>query len=232
MALCAPKPRHFPGQIQRKIQVVLRQGRRISERQQYRQATEENGKHHQRERFDLFQKQHVRELTDGVPERCHQKKYASTGTTRLLFIRMFAEFSTLRIIRCKKLIYVWDDEKYKFIKLSGLDKGITNGEFHNQAGFSREEQSLRRVTYGTNEINVPVQSILTLLVLEALTPFYVFQLFSLIVWFAEAYYYYTIAIIIMSVFGISTSIIQTRKVNHRELLSTKLLLVFFRIKKI
>lgn len=145
---------------------------------------------------------------------------------------MFAEFSTLRIIRCKKLIYVWDDEKYKFIKLSGLDKGITNGEFHNQAGFSREEQSLRRVTYGTNEINVPVQSILTLLVLEALTPFYVFQLFSLIVWFAEAYYYYTIAIIIMSVFGISTSIIQTRKVNHRELLSTKLLLVFFRIKKI
>jgi cation-transporting ATPase 13A2 len=145
---------------------------------------------------------------------------------------MFAEFSTLRIIRCKKLIYVWDDEKYKFIKLSGLDKGITNGEFHNQAGFSREEQSLRRVTYGTNEINVPVQSILTLLVLEALTPFYVFQLFSLIVWFAEAYYYYTIAIIIMSVFGISTSIIQTRKVNRGELLSTKLLLVFFRIKKI
>jgi cation-transporting ATPase 13A2 len=129
------------------------------------------------------------------------------------------KFSTLRIIRCKKLIYVWDDEKYKFIKLSGLDKGITNGEFHNQAGFSREEQSLRRVTYGTNEINVPVQSILTLLVLEALTPFYVFQLFSLIVWFAEAYYYYTIAIIIMSVFGISTSIIQTRK-NQKNLKGT------------
>ncbi|RZC32699.1 cation-transporting ATPase 13A3, partial [Asbolus verrucosus] len=129
------------------------------------------------------------------------------------------ELPQLRIVRCKKLIYVWDDEKYKFIKLSGLDKGITNTEFHSHKGLTKEEQSLRRISYGTNEINVPVQSILTLLVLEALTPFYIFQLFSLVLWLCEYYYYYTIAIIIMSVFGISTSIIQTRK-NQKNLKGT------------
>lgn len=53
---------------------------------------------------------------------------------------------------------------------------------------------------------------MTLLVLEALTPFYIFQLSSLVVWFAELYFYYAIAIIIMSAVGIVTSIVQTRKV--------------------
>ncbi|KYB27139.1 polyamine-transporting ATPase 13A3 [Tribolium castaneum] len=129
--------------------------------------------------------------------------YLDDGTRKRL--------TQVRIVRCKKLTYIWDEEKYKFIKLSGLDKGIACREFHEQKGYKKEEQNRRRITYGTNEINVPVQSIVTLLVLEALTPFYIFQLFSLIVWFAEAYYYYTIAIVIMSVFGISTSIIQTRK---------------------
>lgn len=61
-------------------------------------------------------------------------------------------------------------------------------------------------------MDVPVSTVLNLLVLEALTPFYIFQVFSLFVWFAEAYYYYTIAIVFMSVVGIGSSVIQTRKV--------------------
>ncbi|XP_050301923.1 polyamine-transporting ATPase 13A3-like isoform X2 [Anthonomus grandis grandis] len=60
---------------------------------------------------------------------------------------------------------------------------------------------------------------MTLLVLEALTPFYIFQLFSLLVWLCEQYYYYAVAIVIMSVVGISTSIIQTRK-NQQNLKGT------------
>lgn len=70
--------------------------------------------------------------------------------------------------------------------------------------------------YGYNDINVPVQTVLTLIILEALTPFYIFQIFSLIVWLSELYFYYTFAIIIMSVVGITTTIIQTRKVSHHS----------------
>nr|CAH7713816.1 unnamed protein product [Callosobruchus chinensis] len=50
-----------------------------------------------------------------------------------------------------------------------------------------------------------------LLVLEALTPFYIFQMCSLMIWLAEDYIYYTVAIMIMSAVGITTSVIQTRK---------------------
>lgn len=124
-----------------------------------------------------------------------------------------------RTIRCMKLTYIWDDEKHAFMKLAGFDKGITREELHSFSGQSQEKQVIKRIIYGNNEISVPVQTVLTLLVLEALTPFYVFQLFSLIVWMCELYFYYTIAIIIMSVVGITTSIIQTRK-NQKNLKGT------------
>ncbi|XP_018565908.2 probable cation-transporting ATPase 13A3 [Anoplophora glabripennis] len=124
-----------------------------------------------------------------------------------------------RTIKCMKLTYIWDDEKRNFIKLAGFDKGITREELHGFSGQSQAKQVFKRIIYGNNEISVPVQTVLTLLVLEALTPFYVFQLFSLIVWLCELYLYYTIAIIIMSVVGITTSIIQTRK-NQKNLKGT------------
>ncbi|CAH1140797.1 unnamed protein product [Phyllotreta striolata] len=124
-----------------------------------------------------------------------------------------------RIIKCKKLLYVWDDDTETFEKLMGFDKGVTRRQLHACKGQSKEKQQVKRVIYGNNEISVPVQTILTLLVLEALTPFYMFQLFSLIVWLAENYYYYGVAIVIMSVVGIGTSIVQTRK-NQKNLRGT------------
>lgn len=68
--------------------------------------------------------------------------------------------------------------------------------------------------YGSNEIIVPIHSIITLLFLEVLNPFYVFQLFSFCLWFADDYMYYALAILAMSVFGIVMAIIQTRKVSE------------------
>ncbi|XP_019875008.2 polyamine-transporting ATPase 13A3 isoform X2 [Aethina tumida] len=170
-------------------------------------------------------------ITDNYKGKC--KSYfvkdviilSPSASSKDLFLEFYLCDGTLKrlpfvkTIRCKKLTYIWDEDRNKFVKLAGLDKGISKSTLHTFSGYSKEEQDLRRIIYGYNEIVVPVQTILTLLVLEALTPFYMFQLFSLIVWFCEYYYYYTIAIIIMSVFGISSSIIQTRK-NQQNLKGT------------
>ncbi|CAH1118488.1 unnamed protein product [Phaedon cochleariae] len=124
-----------------------------------------------------------------------------------------------RIIRCKKLLYIWDDEKETFFKLAGFDKGLQRTELFSLKGQSKEKQDIKRIIYGENEISVPVQTITKLILLEALTPFYIFQLFSLTVWMVELYFHYTVAIIIMSVVGISTSVLQTRK-NQKNLKGT------------
>jgi len=57
-----------------------------------------------------------------------------------------------------------------------------------------------------------VQSLLKLLLLEVINPFYIFQLFTLCVWASEEYYYYLVAIVLMTAFGVISTIIQTRKV--------------------
>lgn len=72
---------------------------------------------------------------------------------------------------------------------------------------------VRRLLYGANDMEIRVQSVVELVLLELLNPFYVFQIFSLGVWFSEGYYYYTIAIIIMSTFGITFTVRQTRRVS-------------------
>ncbi|GLV38282.1 anne boleyn [Carabus blaptoides fortunei] len=123
----------------------------------------------------------------------------------------YREAKTIRAFWVKKLCYIWDEKQEKFMRLVGLDKGVTNEEFHKFAGFNAKDQDLRRIIYGPNEITVPVQSTLTLLVLEALNPFYVFQVCTFAVWLADSYYYYLIAIVIMTVYGIATSIFQTRQ---------------------
>ncbi|XP_053988390.1 polyamine-transporting ATPase 13A3-like [Hylaeus volcanicus] len=114
---------------------------------------------------------------------------------------------------CKKQCYIWDITQNTFARLVGLDKYTlcSDLDLSSNQGLSKEEQSLRRIVYGSNEIIVPVQSIGVLLLLEVLNPFYIFQVFTLCVWFAEGYLYYTVAIICMSLFGIISSIIQTRK---------------------
>ncbi|KAG8223414.1 hypothetical protein J437_LFUL003687 [Ladona fulva] len=139
------------------------------------------------------------------------KFYLSNGTVK--------ETESIRHFSCKKEVYVWDEDLERFIKLSGLETAMTNGDFHRAQGLTEQEQSLRQIAYGPNEILTPVQSLLTLLVLEVLDPFYVFQAFSLAVWCAEEYYYYAIAIFIMSFFGVTSSIFQTRK-NQKQLKRT------------
>ncbi|XP_032458038.1 probable cation-transporting ATPase 13A3 isoform X2 [Nasonia vitripennis] len=118
-----------------------------------------------------------------------------------------------RAFWCKKLCYIWDNTRCEFSKLTGLDSYINCSDLNKEKndGLAREEQILRRIVYGNNEILVPVQSIGVLLVLEILNPFYIFQIFTLGVWLPEGYVYYSVAIVCMSVFGIASSILQTRK---------------------
>ncbi|XP_030379323.1 probable cation-transporting ATPase 13A3 isoform X2 [Scaptodrosophila lebanonensis] len=123
----------------------------------------------------------------------------------------FKNCRSLRIFRCKQLVYAWDASTNSFNKINGLDCNVPCSYFHQQRGLSEQEQLSRRIVYGSNEITVPYRDVKTLLFLEVLNPFYVFQIFSVILWFTYDYYYYACVIILMSVFGIGMSIIQTKK---------------------
>ena len=48
--------------------------------------------------------------------------------------------------------------------------------------------------------------------LQALNPFYIFQLFSCALWFGDEYYYYASCIIVVSCVSLAVHIYQTRSV--------------------
>lgn len=117
----------------------------------------------------------------------------------------------MRLFKCKQLRYIWDERSSEFVKLKGLDANVPATLLHQLKGLDVHTQRSRQLVYGLNQIFIPLKSVLTLLFLEALNPYYVFQVFSVILWFCYDYYYYAVVIVLMSVFGITMSIIQTRK---------------------
>lgn len=118
--------------------------------------------------------------------------------------------SLIRFFIVKKLKYVWDPETRKYIPLRGLDKDHKLSYFHKVKGLSEKDQRKRRILYGANNIEVHVTSIATLLYKQVLSPFTIFQVFSMCVWYADEYYIYATCIVVVTTLSIILTIYQTR----------------------
>ncbi|XP_048833620.1 polyamine-transporting ATPase 13A3 isoform X1 [Brienomyrus brachyistius] len=132
-------------------------------------------------------------------------------------IRKFqAEYQPLEIryFTLHSTKYYWNNEVQNFEVLMGLeDLEVTCSSIHmeHSTGLARSQQEYRRLFFGINEIAVKVPSVFKLLIKEVLNPFYIFQLFSVILWSADEYYYYAMAIVLMSVISIATSLYTIKK---------------------
>lgn len=132
----------------------------------------------------------------------------------------FESVDSITFFDNKKVRYIWSPERKNFVKVPSLDSlELECSFFHRLEGLTPEEQDKRRFLYGPNEIEVKVQSILEILFNEVLGPFYVFQVFSIILWGFEEYLYYASCIIIMSSLGLISSVIQIRR-NQTQLRDT------------
>uniref|UniRef100_UPI00398F33FC polyamine-transporting ATPase 13A2 isoform X2 n=1 Tax=Pristiophorus japonicus TaxID=55135 RepID=UPI00398F33FC len=122
------------------------------------------------------------------------------------------EKNVIRYYTFEGLRYIWIEKRRSFCKLSVLEEALTCGDIHRQQrGLSRHNQNTKRRVYGPNVIDVPVKSYFRLLIEEVLNPFYIFQIFSIILWITEEYYYYAGCILFISVISIGISLYQTHK---------------------
>lgn len=123
----------------------------------------------------------------------------------------------VRYIQVQKIRYIWDGSEKLFAKAGVLEDYYTCSSIHENfgGGFAQEEQDVRRLICGPNIIDVGITPIWKLLFKEVLSPFYVFQLFSVCLWFAEEYIEYSVAIIIMSFICIGLSVYTLRQQSVR-----------------
>lgn len=126
----------------------------------------------------------------------------------------------VRFFENKKIRYIWDDEEGNFVRLRGFDKNVTFSKLQSMTkGLSKLESGRRMQLFGENAINIEIQSYFKILFQEVLGPFYIFQLFSITIWFNDDYYYYGTCIIIMSLLSLVSSVIQIRR-NQEQLKAT------------
>ncbi|KAL7637604.1 UNVERIFIED_CONTAM: hypothetical protein RMT77_012333 [Armadillidium vulgare] len=187
------------------------------------------------EKYKKFKRTFVKEIhvlsADGVSDRSkplpRQEITSNNGketpSSNYLIIPtrsgQMKEVKEIRWFNCKKLSYLWDSETESFYRISGLDVGQTLSDLHYYQGLNWTERLLRRVVYGENDIKVPVTPILTLLFLQVLNPFYIFQAFSVLLWYLNEYQYFATIIVVTSIVSICYEVFQMHR-NQVALSST------------
>lgn len=151
-----------------------------------------------------------------IPNRLANITYATGNTTDPTGSVKSTQisFDAVRYFITKKVKYIWDYEEQRFVKIKGMAEEVPCNHFHQQQGLSYAEQCARRAKYGINSIRIHVTPIVVILFNEVLSPFYIFQVFSVCVWFYEKYREYAVCIIVISILSITVTIYQTRKMQR------------------
>ena len=117
-----------------------------------------------------------------------------------------------RMIVFRHTRYVFDAASRSFVRLStasavtcsDIDAVMTDG-------LSSKAASRRYSLHGGNELSIRVPSVPSLLIHEVLHPFFVFQLFSLVLWCFEQYFYFAACIFLIASVSIATTVLETRR---------------------
>lgn len=82
-------------------------------------------------------------------------------------------------------------------------------------GIDNDMQIDRETVFGPNIIDINEKTTVQLLVDEVLHPFYIFQVFSIILWAFDEYYYYATCIFIISVISVGNTLVETKQTLKR-----------------
>eukprot|EP00455_Lapot_gusevi_P027394 TRINITY_DN289_c0_g1_i1.p1 TRINITY_DN289_c0_g1~~TRINITY_DN289_c0_g1_i1.p1 ORF type:complete len:1136 (+),score=444.09 TRINITY_DN289_c0_g1_i1:64-3471(+) len=114
-----------------------------------------------------------------------------------------------RMLVFRYMRFVWNNHQYvpvpRFDQIRGTE---VRAVLHQ--GLNAEEATDKRILYGPNIINVVVKPWLQILVSEVFQPFFVFQIYSVILWCFEQYYIFAGTIFVLAVSSVTATLIETR----------------------
>lgn len=117
----------------------------------------------------------------------------------------------LIMFKYQELPYYYENGKFKplYFKTNLPNKVLidTYGQGYYDESIPKEYKTL----YGECLILVPVIPLPLMIFKELLNPFYLFQVYAVILWCFEEYYYYAIAIVIITSISFTSTIVTTRK---------------------
>ncbi|CAD6185047.1 unnamed protein product [Caenorhabditis auriculariae] len=132
---------------------------------------------------------------------------------------------TISFFTYRKLRFIWYSDQSKWISPADLDSQALFSTFtkrvddHN--GLTDDTATQKRTVYGTNSLNIEAKPLVQLLFAEVLSPFYIFQLGSVILWFCDDYQFYASVIVIISLGSIFLALRDLRKQERKVIKMTK-----------
>ncbi|XP_065319857.1 polyamine-transporting ATPase 13A3-like isoform X2 [Gordionus sp. m RMFG-2023] len=109
--------------------------------------------------------------------------------------------------------FYWNPHAQNFQRLEGIDKKLLCYQIVEDYshGLIPQERVQRSHIFGPNEIEIEIKSYFTLFFEEIVSPFYAFQIFSVVLWLCDHYYYYASCIILITTISIAVSLYETKK---------------------
>ncbi|ROW15439.1 hypothetical protein VPNG_02325 [Cytospora leucostoma] len=121
----------------------------------------------------------------------------------------------LRVLNYRYMRFYYHPQVDKFRLVQGWKDPLWTDIRSVREGIDSDEKDHRELVFGSNLIDIEQKSVFRLLVDEVFHPFYVFQIASLVLWSVDEYYYYAVAIFVMSVVSIGTTLVETRATMKR-----------------
>ncbi|XP_063379335.1 polyamine-transporting ATPase 13A3-like [Cydia fagiglandana] len=110
--------------------------------------------------------------------------------------------------------FVWLNDQGVFVNVQSLNEKLTiNLLMDNMSGINKRQQNELIKLYGTNSVEVEVKSYWTLFVNEVFNPFYLFQVFSIVLWSLDEYYQYATCVLILSAGSCMLALYQTKQMS-------------------
>lgn len=107
--------------------------------------------------------------------------------------------------------YIYDNENSSF---SCIRFNIKTSQENIQniftKGLNKEEIIYQTNIFGKSDLDIKIDSVFTLIIKEVTDPFYIFQLFSVLLWFFNDYQQYAIIIVVTTLISLIISVYETR----------------------
>ena len=148
----------------------------------------------------------IADITEDIPNH-HQRHHHESKENPNIPIMISFSYRYFNLIYSPiedlfKINSNWTDADW--LSLSSIQKGLPTSVVED-----------RMLAFGRNNINLKQKTSLEILFDEVLHPFYVFQIFSILLWLADNYYYYAACIFIISMLSIIDTLVETKKTSQR-----------------
>ncbi|EAR98777.2 E1-E2 ATPase family protein (macronuclear) [Tetrahymena thermophila SB210] len=114
--------------------------------------------------------------------------------------------------------YYYDSTQDCFLPIQFALSQLTNQQIYQQygLGISSDQKYQELISiYGQNNTEIPEKPTMKIFIDEVLSPFYIFQVFSIIIWILLPYYYYSAILFTISALQCIFTLIETKNNNKK-----------------